>query len=154
MIRRGWGVRGFILGMIFSSAFFWSTSLAQGQTQHSAAALISCPNGGKVLATPTDLQNLGKAENLTGTFCLGNDIDLAGVSWIPIGDPSAPFSGVLDGNGHVISNLTLTSGTMYVGLFGYTSNAQFRNIVILGVSITGTYCGRKFGECRRSCRCK
>ena len=64
---------------------------------------------------------------------LNSDLDLAGHSWVPIGNqlesnPDKPivFSGSFDGNGHVISNLTIGSqsspyeGTC-TGLFGAVS---------------------------------
>ncbi|MFB6351147.1 MAG: hypothetical protein ABEN55_09190, partial [Bradymonadaceae bacterium] len=51
---------------------------------------------------------------------------------------SEKFTGVLEGNGYVINGLTLNKpATNNVGLFGYTENAKFRNIVLRNVSITG-----------------
>ncbi len=40
-----------------------------------------------------------------------------------------PFSGIFNGGGHIISNLTIYSGT-YVGLFGYISGAIIENLGI------------------------
>ena len=58
--------------------------------------------------------------NLSGTYHLTANIDLAGNEWIPIGDENSPFTGNFDGQGYVISNLTITEeGYMYYGLFGY-----------------------------------
>lgn len=61
-------------------------------------------------------------------YKLISDIDLGGRYWSPIGQSAAAgsfFEGTLDGNGKTISGLKLgesaTSGTKYLGLFGYTS---------------------------------
>ena len=51
------------------------------------------------IRTVEDLENI----SLDGDYVLGNDINLAGQNWEPIGQV---FSGSLDGNGYKISNLT------------------------------------------------
>ncbi|MCL2335868.1 MAG: cadherin-like beta sandwich domain-containing protein [Firmicutes bacterium] len=59
--------------------------------------------------------------NLSGSYYLIADIDLSGVEWVPIN----PFAGSFDGQGHVISNLTITgngSGYGGNGLFGSIYN--------------------------------
>jgi hypothetical protein len=49
-----------------------------------------------------------------------------------IGDYDAPFTGVFDGDGHVISNFTyISENSDCLGIFGYTNSAIIRN---LGVS--------------------
>jgi hypothetical protein len=57
----------------------------------------------------------------------------------PIGDLSTQFAGSFDGQGHVISNLTINRPwTNYVGLFGYTSaGTTLSNISLQAASITG-----------------
>ena len=71
--------------------------------------------------------------NLSGKFYLTADIDLAGMEWVPIGDNFVPFSGMFDGQGHIIRNLTITreiinewrdgeGAAQYYGLFGNTTN--------------------------------
>jgi hypothetical protein len=75
-------------------------------------------------------------------FILTADIDLAGNVYtnavIPYSDTT--FTGVFDGNTHVISNLTIdTSGanTDYLGLFGYLgSDSVLKNIGIENAVIT------------------
>lgn len=76
-------------------------------------------------------------------FALGNDIDLQGVSWIPIGfyrDSSEvngevpyPFMGHFDGNGKRIKNFKLDSfpNTNNVGLFGAIADSSIENLTIL-----------------------
>ena len=77
----------------------------------------------------------GKIYYLTSDIDLGGKFDSSGnaldgnISWIPIGTEDKPFSGMLDGNGHIISN-------MYVnrpndndnGLFGNAENGIMKNI--------------------------
>ena len=46
-------------------------------------------------------------------FSLEVDIDLSGIDWTPIGDGANPFSGNFNGNGHTISDLSLTSVSKY-----------------------------------------
>ena len=71
------------------------------------------------------------------TFVLGNDIDLSSISnWTPIGNASKTFKGTFDGNGHVISDLTIADGN-YRGLFGYLEGATVVNLAISNCDITG-----------------
>lgn len=57
------------------------------------------------------------ANNLSGIYMLTADIDLLNEKWTPIGTESAPFTGMLFGNGFKIKNLTL-SNLANCGLFG------------------------------------
>ncbi|MHC4498837.1 MAG: GLUG motif-containing protein, partial [Planctomycetota bacterium] len=81
------------------------------------------PNDPYLISTADQLNSLGHSPRLMGAhFKLINDIDLTGVDFYVIGSQFYPYTGVFDGNGHVISNLTLTqtsSGENSVGLFGY-----------------------------------
>ncbi len=45
--------------------------------------------------------------DLSGHYILTSDIDMTGLNFSPIGNNSTPFSGIFDGNGHTISNLTI-----------------------------------------------
>ncbi len=78
------------------------------------------------------------------------DIDAAvtsgwesGNGWTPIGNiAGTPFSGSYDGQGHTISNLSISrSGTDGQGLFGYIRNDSeppiIQNVRVLNVNITG-----------------
>ncbi len=74
-----------------------------------------------------------------GDHCvLMADIDLSGFAggtgWIPI----ESFVGVLDGNGHAVSNLTINdSAGDNKGLFGSTSGATIQNLALKDVSVSG-----------------
>ena len=56
-------------------------------------------------------------DNLNGTYILDADLNLAGITWIPIGTEDAPFTGYFYGNGHQISNLTIADAPIG-GIFG------------------------------------
>ena len=77
-------------------------------------------------------------------FKLMADIDLGGymgTSFNIIGyyrsfSDDKPFTGVLDGNGHIISNFTyiLTEGD-YIGLFGYVYDGDIRNLGLIDPNV-------------------
>jgi hypothetical protein len=87
-------------------------------------------------------------------FKLITDIDLSSYSYdcapiapdtnnTEIGFQGISFTGVFDGNGHTISQLSIT-GASYLGLFGQLeSGAQIRNLGVVDVNITGS--GDYFG---------
>ena len=80
------------------------------------------------------------------------DIDLEGRVWYPIGlyndvaeDQGAPvqqmFTGVLDGNGHTISNF-VASGSGSQGLIGYTSaDVKVKNLGVINATVSGWNAG-------------
>lgn len=90
-----------------------------------------------VIRTADDLL----AMEWNGSYVLGNDIDMSGVSWTPMDW----FGGSLDGQGHTIHNLTITSVNGYhLGLFGQldgsVSNLRLQNFYV-DVSAPGSGCG-------------
>ena len=69
------------------------------------------------------------ADGLDGKYYLTNDIDLSGKEWEPIGGLYDYFTGIFDGQGYVIRNLTITKKSYYpTGLFVNTRNAVFKNV--------------------------
>lgn len=85
--------------------------------------------------------NIGK-NYMDQHFLLTVDIDLTGQEWIPIGkELFKPFSGTLDGAGHVIFNLTIGSTSQpnnqldRAGLFGQTMGANIKNIGVENIGI-------------------
>src|SRR5580700_11062420 len=93
--------------------------------------------------TGTDLQGINVL--LSGDYVLGSNINAAatagwqaGAGFTPIGTLGTPFTGIFDGLGHTISNLTISLTTPNVGLFGATgSGATIRNVGLVGDSVTG-----------------
>jgi len=81
-------------------------------------------------------------DDLTKNYILMSSLDSStfgyaatGASWVPIGNSATPFSGNFNGNGHTISNLTISSPSAnYVGLFGYVTGSV-SNLGLLNVSI-------------------
>jgi hypothetical protein len=56
-----------------------------------------------------------------------------GAGWVAIGTSSTPFTATFEGNGHVIRNLMIKRyDSRYQGLFGYTLNANLRNLGLKG----------------------
>lgn len=94
-------------------------------------------------------------------FELKMDIDLSGFinennpsqGWDPIGVESAPFKGILKGNGHTISGMMVNRpSTDNVGLFGYISGASITGVnldgkSILGRNYVGGIVGNAYGNC-------
>lgn len=88
-------------------------------------------------------------ETPDGDFVLTADIDMTGVDW-----PSAAFSGTLDGGGHTIYNIAVSSpgdgraetvdgnGKVYdtalAGLFSALNGASIRDLTLRGVDISVT----------------
>lgn len=60
-------------------------------------------------------------------------------NWSPIGDGDNHYNGTFDGNGKMISNLTINSSDqIYIGLFGYIGkDAEVKNVVLTDVDIKG-----------------
>jgi hypothetical protein len=107
------------------------------------------------IAGTTDLLELAAdPNNYVKHFLLTADIDLSGETFTqaviaPDIDNTewsdfqgTQFTGVFDGNGKKISNLTITGIDMdYVGLFGCIgSGGQIKNLVVVNVDIQGRSC--------------
>ena len=100
------------------------------------------------ISTKEDLTKLAQLVNSNKdttnvTFYLGADIDLNGATWTPIANKannsSYQFKGTFDGNGHLIKNFKINSGTKsYQGLFGYTAgSATIKNLGVENADVTG-----------------
>ena len=109
----------------------------------------------KAAITITTAEELaGMANDLTADYVLDADIDLAGITWNPIGTykPSgeseeeqeipasdAAFTGTFDGQGHTIRNLTIVGEDgIAVGLFGCIANTEVGNFTLENASTEGT----------------
>ena len=75
-----------------------------------------------------NLVNAGKSSS-GAIFELTCDLNMSGVEFSGIGESSTnAFKGTFDGNGHVISNLSIEKTTAYSALFGVAINANIKNI--------------------------
>lgn len=99
------------------------------------------------ITTRQELEAIG--ENPTGRYRLEADIDLSEAPWEPI-----PFSGELDGGGHVLLNLQVEStgsderttidgnrlkyDTVFAGLFSVAENASIHDLTLLNAKVTIT----------------
>jgi hypothetical protein len=90
-------------------------------------------NGTTPVGTAVALQAINAAP--TGSYYLTDDIDLDGVSWTPL----ANFAGTLDGQGYVISNLTIDQAASdNQGLIGSVgSDAKIKDLILDNFDITG-----------------
>ncbi len=117
-----------------------------------------------LISSCTDLQAM--KDSLAANYKLASDIDCSattgwngGSGFAPVGTSTAPFTGVLNGNGHTVSGLYINRpSTDDIGLFGYTNigtttsptvDGPFKTIYDLsltGVNITGrTHTGGLIG---------
>lgn len=102
----------------------------------------------------TSVEQLLQIRNdLSGDYTLEADLDLSGVEdFVPIGDEEEPFTGTFDGNGHVISNLSISrEEDVDVGLFGCigeegsVKNLTLREAKVKGRIYTGILAGYNKG---------
>ena len=98
------------------------------------------------IATAQDLEdfsNMVASGNGKISGALTGDIDFAGVSHMPIGTVSSPFSGTFDGQQHFIRNMSLDLPEQeYVGLFGVLNDGAYIKNVIVDWSCVVT--GKRF----------
>ncbi|MDY4409310.1 MAG: Ig-like domain-containing protein [Prevotella sp.] len=104
-------------------------------------------------------EQLNQMRNFLGKdsvyFKLMSDIDLTSFQednypnqgWLPVGNNSAPFKGIFEGNNHKITGLSINrTSNDYTGFWGYTDHAQISNVSIFGSSVKGNnYCGTVLG---------
>ncbi|MBR2797078.1 MAG: hypothetical protein IKE17_04945 [Clostridia bacterium] len=120
--------------------------------------------GAMALAEPAGVIEISTAEqlaaindNLSGSYVLTADIDLAGAEWTPIGAyapsgesaeeqeiPAAEtaFTGSFDGQGHTISNLVINQPEAWAqGLFGCVANAKIGNFTLENATVDAQMMG-------------
>ena len=78
--------------------------------------------------------------NLSLNCTLTHDIDLSGTEWEPVGDRNNVYTGTFDGNGHTISNLTITKKNLSFGddcgMFGRVgTNATIQDLTLEDVRL-------------------
>jgi hypothetical protein len=128
---------------------------------HTAAEPVSRPTHTKI-STVADWQELIGASGDWGKhFILTGDIDFNGINLAPVakdtyagplGFEGITFTGVFDGNGHVLRNASmLLLCRDYVGLFGCVDygaeirNLGVENVNIAGLNLVGGLCGLNCG---------
>lgn len=122
-----------------------------GTTVHFGGTINSTPfaGGDGTAVDPYQIASVRELDAMrnypSAHFVLVNDIDLLGFYtgvWEPIGSQTEPYTGTLDGAGYSIKNMNLVQGTYFerdvammtearcVGLFGYISHANIKNLNI------------------------
>jgi len=99
-----------------------------------------------IITNVYELQQIER--DLTACYELASDIDASvtanwnhGYGFTPIGRYTAPFEGVFDGKGHVITGLDINRPCICVGLFGCTGGTgEIRNLGLRDVTVTGYAC--------------
>ena len=80
-----------------------------------------------------------------GGYELTQDLDFLEIAsadaWTPVGYPNNPFMADFDGNGHVISNLSISARSAHhVGLFGITgAGSNIQRVGLENVNLVGGY---------------
>ena len=68
-----------------------------------------------------------------------NDIDMAGIKWTPIGEPLTgsvkAFTGIFDGNGKVVSNVSIVERHGSLGFFASIDGATIKDLALTGLVI-------------------
>ncbi len=122
------------------------------------AGLFAAGEGTKTspfeISTSDQLGNMAYAMQVyadaqTAYYVLTTDINLTGAISPVIGSNngtfSYPFKGFFDGQGHTISNYSITANADYIGLFGYVDGATIQNFDFTVSNITGTAAGSNTG---------
>lgn len=115
------------------------------------------------IRTPQQMNSIGANPGDWGKhFRLMTDIDMGiytGAQYNVIGDVTTKFTGVFDGGGHVIRNLTYSTTNVFysIGVFGRTANATIKNLGVENVLIStrggwvGALVGRMEGGSVTAC---
>lgn len=117
-------------------------SVVNKKTGLSATILVSNglekdAQGRYIITTAYDLAYLSEniAELADADFIMMNDVDMSVIGdFAPIGTTDIAFSGTFDGNGKVISNLTI-DGTAKVGLFAVLDGATVKNVKLVNADV-------------------
>ena len=128
-----------VLWAILLELFVAGTPTAYAATYSGGSGTVGDPY---LVSTSADLVTLSTtSKDWAKYFLLTTNIDMSGVSgFTPIGDFTTNFTGVFDGGGHAVQNLTINLPAQdYVGLFGYISDpsCQVKDLGMQGSAVTG-----------------
>lgn len=93
-----------------------------GENGRFIAPVASPVSESRAISSPEELQKIGTDYPLNGDYHLTADIDLDGIAWEPI---EGTFTGTLDGQGHVIRNLSIVGDYSYAGLFARVGGVYY-----------------------------
>lgn len=122
--------------------------LMEGENSTAVSEKVAADFEGEgTAANPYKIQNVDDlkklAEKVNGGeayegkhFKLTANIDLKNEEWTPIGtlqgEEVRPFQGTFDGDGYQITNLKISNGGQYAGLFGHTEGAVIKSCNVTG----------------------
>ena len=92
------------------------------------------------IASKADLLDVVSCSGVASHFEITADIDLGGdesdvsSAWSPLASAATPFSGVIDGGGHVVSGLYLTGEGDFQGLFAAVVDTYVSDLNLVGVA--------------------
>lgn len=144
--------KGLVFGMIFLLVFVAFVGLPMNVSAAFAGGdgTASDPYQISTLLQLKDMKN-----DLDANYILVNDIDASdtvnwdsGAGFVPVGTDNNRFTGTLNGNGFIITGLYINRpSTLYIGLFGYTSNCVIKNVALENAQVNGEECvGSLVGE--------
>lgn len=97
--------------------------------------MVVCSLGLQGQTLISNANDLASISDMNGNYQLASNISITEI-WTPIGTLDTPFTGTFDGNGYVISGLTINNANAdNQGLFGATNNATIKNLGITNVSV-------------------
>ncbi|MBU6376454.1 MAG: putative Ig domain-containing protein, partial [Bdellovibrionales bacterium] len=117
-----------------------STSISIAVDPCSSAEMSANPFAGAGSANDPyricTVAQLNRVRNYTAShFELKADLDASGTAFTPIPN----FKGSLDGKGHTISNLTISSpSSSFVGFFAKLSGATVKNLILSNLTVSGS----------------
>jgi len=174
----GWTVEPVEYTNNFSDISSFSTTFIMPYTNVFITAVLECYSGGTgtesdpyQIGSKDDLLTLGNCpQHYDKHFKMISDIDLAGTNFtrtviasntslLDGGFHGTAFTGVFEGNGKKILNLSIASGSdaYYVGLFGYIgSGGEIKNLGIVDCDVNGDgyvggLCGYNYNGTISSC---
>ncbi len=132
----------------FANVSLSSTTLTVGTAMSQTATANFVPDfagGDGAAGTPYLISNITQLMNMnyfrSSFFQLTAGFSLASeTNWLPIGDATTNFTGGFDGNGFVLTGLTINSpGAADRGLFGYTNGAVIKNVKLTAINFISTW---------------
>ncbi len=120
--------------IVLSASRAWAADYSGGSGASGDPYRLS--NAADLLA----LAHPGNSGDWDKHFLLTNDIEMEdSVGFSPIGNETIPFTGLLDGDNHVVSNLVMERDDVHLGVFGYiAAPAQIKNLGLVGGAVRST----------------
>lgn len=145
----GYALAGWTCSDLYENAYFYQETITVLMDKDITVKTFFLPDAPISIQTVEDLQKIGNDFSfpLWWDYILENDIDASatatwdgGTGFSPIGGMEDPFTGAFDGQGHVISNLTINqSYYTNLGLFVYIGEiGEIKNIGLIRCSVSGT----------------